>query len=78
MVFGMAWMDTGTMDSLMEASGFVQTAQNRQGMVIAAPEEIAFFEKWITKDGLLASANLYGKSPYGKHLRCVAEDRLVY
>lgn len=75
---GFAWMDTGTMDSLMEASIFVQTVQNRQGVVISAPEEIAYYEKWISKDGLLKSARMYGKSPYGEHLRRVAEDKLVY
>lgn len=75
---GFAWMDTGTMDSLMEASNFVQTVQNRQGVVISAPEEIAFFEKWITREELIESAQLYGKSPYGEHLMRVAEDKLVY
>ena len=75
---GFAWLDTGTMDSLMEASTFVQTVQNRQGVVISAPEEIAYYEKWISKEGLLKSARLYGKSPYGEHLKRVAEDKLVY
>ena len=75
---GFAWLDTGTMDSLMEASTFVQTVQNRQGVVISAPEEIAYHEKWITKEQLLESAELYGKSPYGEHLRRVAEDRLYF
>lgn len=75
---GFAWLDTGTMDSLMEASTFVQTVQNRQGVVISAPEEIAYHEKWITREQLLKSAELYGKSPYGEHLRRVAEDRLVF
>ena len=62
----------------MEASVFVQTVQNRQGVVISAPEEIAYYEKWITKEQLLESAQLYGKSPYGEHLRKVAEDKLVF
>ena len=75
---GFAWLDTGTMDSLMEASIFIQTVQNRQGTVISAPEEIAFLEKWITRDELLDSAKLYGKSPYGEHLKSVAEDRFIY
>ncbi len=75
---GFAWLDTGTMDSLMEASTFVQTVQNRQGVVISAPEEIAYHEKWITKEELLISADLYGKSPYGEHLRRVADDRLIF
>lgn len=75
---GFAWLDTGTMDSLMEASTFVQTIQNRQGVVISALEEIAFFEKWISREELIESAKLYGKSPYGEHLMRVAEDKLVY
>ena len=75
---GFAWMDTGTMYSLMEASTFVQTVQNRQGVVISAPEEIAYFEGLITKEQLLESAELYGKSPYGEHLKIVAEGKFVY
>lgn len=75
---GFAWLDTGTMDSLMEASTFVQTVQNRQDMVISAPEEIAYHEKWIDKEELLKSADAYGKSPYGEHLRRVAEDRIIF
>ncbi len=75
---GFAWLDTGTMDSLMEASIFVQTVQNRQGVVISAPEEIAYHEKWITKQELLTSAEAYGKSPYGEHLKRVAEDKLLF
>lgn len=75
---GFAWLDTGTMDSLMEASTFVQTVQNRQGVVISAPEEIAYHEKWISKEELIHSANLYGKSPYGEHLLRVAQDKLVF
>lgn len=75
---GFAWLDTGTMDSLMEASTFVQTVQSRQGVVISAPEEIAYFESLITKEQLLESAELYGKSPYGEHLKIVAEGKFVY
>lgn len=75
---GFAWLDTGTMDSLMDAASFVQTVQNRQGVVISAPEEIAYHEGWISKEELMQSANLYGKSPYGEHLRRVAEDKLVF
>lgn len=75
---GFAWLDTGTMDSLMEASTFVQTVQNRQGVVISAPEEIAYYEGWITKEELLKSAEAYGKSPYGEHLRIVAEDKILH
>ncbi len=74
---GFAWLDTGTMDSLMEAASFVQTVQNRQGVVISALEEIAYYEKWISREKLLESAELYGKSPYGEHLRRVAEDKFV-
>lgn len=75
---GFAWFDTGTMDSLMEASVFVQTVQNRQGVVISAPEEIAYMEGLITKEQLLESAKLYGKSPYDEHLKIVAEEKFVY
>jgi len=75
---GFAWFDMGTMDSLMEASIFVMTVQNGQGTVISAPEEIAYMEKWISKEELSASARLYGKSPYGEHLMRVAEDRIIY
>lgn len=75
---GFAWLDTGTMDSLMDASSFVQTVQNRQGVVISAPEEIAYLEGWITKEQLLESAELYGKSPYGQHLKVVAEGKYAY
>lgn len=75
---GFAWLDTGTMDSLMEAATFVQTVQNRQGIVISAPEEIAYYEKWINKEQLLESAKLYGKSPYGEHLLRVTENRIIF
>ncbi len=75
---GFAWLDTGTMDSLVEAANFVQTVEKRQGIKISAPEEIAYKNGWITKDQLLASAEKYGKSPYGKHLHKVAEDKLRY
>ena len=75
---GFAWLDTGTMDSLMEAAIFVQTIQNRQDVVVSAPEEIAYHEKWIDKEKLLKSADAYGKSPYGEHLRRVAEDRIIF
>ncbi len=74
---GFAWLDTGTMDSLMEAATFVQTVQNRQSVVISAPEEIAYYAKWISKEQLLETAQRYGKSPYGVHLRHVAEDKFV-
>ena len=60
---GFAWLDTGTMDSLVEATDFVQTISKRQGITISAPEEIAYRNKWITKEKLLDSAERYGKSP---------------
>lgn len=74
---GFAWMDMGTMDSLMEAAIFVETVQNRQGVVISAPEEIAYHEKWISRKQLLSAAALYGNSPYGEHLLRVSEDRFL-
>ncbi len=73
---GFAWMDTGTMDSLMDAAHFVQTIQNRQGLVISAPEEIAYRKKWISRSELLETAARYGKSPYGDHLSRVATDKI--
>ena len=75
---GFAWLDTGTMDSLVEAANFVQMIEKRQGIKISAPEEIAYKNKWITKEELLASAQKYGKSPYGKHLMNVAEGKIKY
>lgn len=75
---GFAWLDTGTMDSLVEASDFVQMIQKRQGIEISAPEEIAFNNGWINKETLLESANRYGKSPYGEHLKRVAEGKIRY
>lgn len=75
---GFAWLDTGTMDSLLEASEFVQTLSKRQGVTISAPEEIAYVNKWIDKEKLLESAKVYGKSPYGEHLKAVGEGRVRY
>ena len=75
---GYAWLDTGTMDSLVEAATFVQTVEQRQGIKISAPEEIAYKYGWITKEKLLESAARYGKSPYGQHLKNVADDKLQY
>lgn len=75
---GFAWLDTGTMDSLLEASNFVQMIQSRQGIVISAPEEIAYINKWITKEKLMESAERYGKSPYGAHLKAVADGKVQY
>ena len=75
---GFAWLDTGTMDSLVEATVFVQITEKRQGVKISAPEEIAFRKGWITKEELMKSAAKYGKSPYGEHLRNVADGTLRY
>ena len=73
---GFAWLDTGTMDSLVEAADFVQMVEKRQGIKISAPEEIAYRNGWIDRQKLLESAERYGKSPYGQHLHRVAEDRV--
>lgn len=75
---GYAWLDTGTMDSLVDASDFVRMIQNRQGIEISAPEEIAFVNGWITKETLMESAERYGKSPYGEHLKKVAAGKVRY
>ena len=75
---GFAWLDTGTMDSLVEAAEFVQMIEKRQGVKISAPEEIAFYHGWISKEKLLESAERYGKSPYGQHLKNVADGKFVY
>ena len=75
---GYAWLDTGTMDSLVDAADFVRMIQKRQSVVISAPEEIAYKNGWIDKAHLLASAARYGKSPYGVHLAAVAEGKLRY
>lgn len=75
---GYAWLDTGTIDSLIDAAEFVQMTEKRQGVKISAPEEIAYRKGWITKEELLASAEKYGKSPYGKHLENVARGIMRY
>lgn len=75
---GFAWLDTGTMDSLSEATDFVRMVQNRQGIQISALEEIAYKNGWITRDELLRSAEQYGKSPYGAHLKQVADGKIQY
>ena len=74
---GYAWLDTGTMDSLYEAGEFVRTVQRAQGLPIAVAEEIAYENGWITRDQLLEAAEKYGKSPYGQHLKSVAENRII-
>jgi glucose-1-phosphate thymidylyltransferase len=75
---GYAWLDTGTMDSLVEAAEFVQMIEKRQSIKISALEEIAYHNKWIDKQTLLSSAEKYGKSPYGDHLKKVAEGKIRY
>lgn len=75
---GFAWLDTGTVSSLLQAAIFVETVQSRQGIVISAPEEIAYINGLIDRDKLLESADAYGKSPYGEHLRAVAEEKIKY
>ena len=72
---GFAWLDTGTMASLLEAAEFVHMVEKRQGVKISAPEEIGYRFGWISTRQLLESAELYGKSPYGEHLRRVAQDK---
>ena len=75
---GFAWLDTGTVDTLSEATEFVRMIEKRQGVKISAPEEIAYKNKWISKEKLLESAEKYGKSPYGTHLKNVAEGKFIY
>lgn len=75
---GFAWLDTGTMQSLLQAAEFVEMIQSRQGITISAPEEIAFINGFIDKDKLMESAKAYGKSPYGEHLKAVAEGKVRY
>jgi glucose-1-phosphate thymidylyltransferase len=75
---GFAWLDTGTFDSLNDAANFVQMVEKRQGIKISAPEEIAFINGWIDQKALLESAARYGKSPYGEHLKRVAEGKIRY
>ncbi len=75
---GYAWLDTGTMDALSEATEFVKVIENRQGIQISAVEEIAYKNGWIDKEKLIESAEKYGKSPYGEHLRKVAEGKILY
>ena len=75
---GYAWLDTGTVDSLSEASEFVKVIEKRQGVQISALEEIAYINNWINKEELLAAANLYGKSTYGQYLKKVALGKIKY
>lgn len=75
---GFAWLDTGTMDSLVEATEFVQMTEKRQGVKISALEEIAYRKGWIDEEQLLAATERYGKSPYGQHLHNVADGKFRY
>lgn len=75
---GFAWLDTGTVDSLSQATNFVHMVQNNQGVVISSPEEISYINCWITKKQLLDSAEKYGKSSYGTHLKNVADGKIIY
>jgi len=75
---GFAWLDTGTVFSLLQAAEFVEMIQSRQGVIISAPEEIAFINGLIDKEQLLKSAEEYGQSPYGAHLKAVAEGKIIY
>lgn len=75
---GFAWLDTGTMDSLVEAADFVQMIEKRQSIKVSAPEEIAYRNNWISREKLLESASRYGKSPYGMHLKAVADGKIRY
>lgn len=75
---GFAWLDTGTMDSLVEAADFVQMIEKRQSIKISAPEEIAYRNSWISREKLLEFASRYGKSPYGMHLKAVADGKIRY
>ena len=72
---GFAWLDTGTFKSLLRAAEFVEMNQSRQNIQISAPEEIAYVKGWINREQLLKAAEAYGKSPYGEHLRRVADDK---
>lgn len=75
---GFAWLDTGTVDSLAEASEFVRVIESREGIQISAPEEIAYRNGWIRREQLAEAAAIYGKSSYGRHLKNVAEGKYLY
>ena len=75
---GYGWLDTGTVDSLSEASEYVRVIENRQGLKISCIEEISYKNGWINKETLLESAVKYGKSPYGQHLKNVAQGKVIY
>ncbi|GAA6492355.1 glucose-1-phosphate thymidylyltransferase RfbA [Candidatus Bariatricus faecipullorum] len=73
---GFAWLDTGTMESLLRASNFISMVEEQQGVMISAPEEIAYRYNWITEEQLIKAAEMYGKSPYGEHLKSVAGGKM--
>lgn len=73
---GYAWLDTGTVDSLLDAADFVCMIEKRQGIKISAPEEISYRNGWTSKERLIEAADRYGKSPYGVHLRKVAKNMI--
>ena len=75
---GFAWLDTGTVWSLLRAANFIESVQTLQGIVVSAPEEIAYLYGYIDRTQLLEAAKAYGKSPYGEHLKAVAEGRVRY
>lgn len=75
---GFTWLDTGTHDSLLKAGEFVAMLQQRQGIQISCLEEIAYINGWIEKDVLIKASEAMGNSPYGKHLRNVAENKILY
>ena len=74
---GFAWLDTGTMDSLLEAADFIHMVEERQGVMISAPEEIAYRYGWVDDNQLLVAAEAYGKSPYGAYLKTVPEGKRI-
>ena len=75
---GFAWLDTGTMDSLLDAADYVRMVELRQGIMISAPEEIAYRYGWIDEATVLAGAKRYGKSPYGKYLKTILDGKVKY
>ena len=75
---GYGWLDTGTIDSFFDASEYIRVIERRQGLKVACLEEISYKNGWISKEELLKSAELYGKSPYGQHLKNVAEGKVIY
>ncbi len=75
---GFGWLDTGTVDSLTEASEYVKVIENRQGLKVSCIEEISYIKGWITKEELMKAAEKYGKSTYGAYLKKVAEGKIMY